>query len=133
MNDCRDEGLHADFACALFRQLKQPASQDIVHRIISEAVDIEKEFVTSALPCALIGMNSTLMAEYIEFVADRLLVALGFDKLYGTANPFDFMEQLSLQGKTNFFEKRVGDYQKANVKESATQNIPREIAFDADF
>ena len=111
----RDEGLHTDFACLLFSHLKHRPSKQAVQDVITEAVEIEQEFLTEALPCALLGMNSTLMKQYIEFVADRLLVALGNEKVYKSANPFDFMENISLAGKTNFFEKRVGDYQKAGV------------------
>jgi ribonucleoside-diphosphate reductase subunit M2 len=111
----RDEGLHTDFACLLFSHLKHRPSKQAVQDVITEAVEIEQEFLTEALPCALLGMNSNLMKQYIEFVADRLLLALGNDKYYKSANPFDFMENISLAGKTNFFEKRVGDYQKAGV------------------
>ncbi len=111
----RDEGLHTDFACLLFSHLKHRPSKQAVQDVITEAVEIEQEFLTEALPCALLGMNSTLMKQYIEFVADRLLVALGNEKVYKSVNPFDFMENISLAGKTNFFEKRVGDYQKAGV------------------
>jgi ribonucleoside-diphosphate reductase subunit M2 len=111
----RDEGMHTDFACLLFSHLKRRPHPDTVERIITEAVAIEQEFLTEALPCDLIGMNSKLMRQYIEFVADRLLVALGNPKIYNVSNPFDFMDMISLQGKTNFFEKRVSDYTKANV------------------
>jgi ribonucleoside-diphosphate reductase subunit M2 len=111
----RDEGLHTDFACLLFSHLNHRPSKQAVQDVITEAVAIEQEFLTDALPCALLGMNSNLMKQYIEFVADRLLVALGNEKFYKSANPFDFMENISLAGKTNFFEKRVGDYQKAGV------------------
>ena len=111
----RDEGLHTDFACLLFSHLKHRPSKEAVQAVITEAVEIEQEFLTEALPCALLGMNSNLMKQYIEFVADRLLLALGNEKVYKSANPFDFMENISLAGKTNFFEKRVGDYQKAGV------------------
>ncbi len=112
----RDEGLHCDFACLLYTDhLKNPLPQERVLGIIKEAVEIEQEFVTSALPVDLIGMNSKLMNQYIEFVADRLLIALGLGKEYNASNPFDFMEMISLQGKTNFFEKRVAEYQKAGV------------------
>ena len=111
----RDEGMHTDFACLLFSHLNHRPSKQAVQDVITEAVEIEQEFLTEALPCALLGMNSALMKQYIEFVADRLLVSLGNDKFYKTANPFDFMENISLAGKTNFFEKRVGDYQKAGV------------------
>ncbi|TFY83812.1 hypothetical protein EWM64_g195 [Hericium alpestre] len=112
----RDEGMHTDFACLLFSHLKKRPHPDTVRRIIVEAVGIEQEFLTDALPVGLIGMNAKLMCQYIEFVADRLLVALGGDKHYNSSNPFDFMDMISLQGKTNFFEKRVSDYSKAGVK-----------------
>lgn len=115
----RDEGLHTDFACLLFSHLNNRPSKQAVQDVITEAVLIEQEFLTEALPCALLGMNSTLMKQYIEFVADRLLVALGNPKFYNVTNPFDFMESISLAGKTNFFEKRVGDYQKAGIMASA--------------
>lgn len=111
----RDEGLHTDFACLLFSHLNNRPSKQVIQDIITDAVTIEQEFLTEALPCALLGMNSTLMKQYIEFVADRLLVALGNEKVYKVSNPFDFMENISLGGKTNFFEKRVADYQKAGV------------------
>ena len=115
----RDEGMHTDFACLLFSQLKHKPSPALVESIITEAVGIEQEFLSDALPCALLGMNATLMCQYIEFVADRLLVALGDEKFYKVTNPFDFMDMISLQGKTNFFEKRVSDYSKAGVSASA--------------
>jgi ribonucleoside-diphosphate reductase subunit M2 len=115
----RDEGLHTDFACLLFSHLNHRPSKQVVRDIIVDAVKIEQEFLTDALPCSLLGMNATLMKQYIEFVADRLLVALGNEKVYQSTNPFDFMENISLGGKTNFFEKRVGDYQKAGVMHSA--------------
>jgi ribonucleoside-diphosphate reductase beta chain len=127
----RDEGLHCDFACLLYNNHlinKLPKSR--VEKIIVDAVNIEKEFVTESLPVSLIGMNAKLMSEYIEFVADRLLMELGNDKYYGTANPFDFMENISLQGKTNFFEKRVAEYKKAGVGMNAED---RTFTTDADF
>jgi ribonucleoside-diphosphate reductase beta chain len=112
----RDEGLHCDFACLLYNDhLNNKLTKQEVREIIMDAVEIEKEFVTDAIPVRLIGMNSDLMAQYIEFVADRLLVELGNEKVYNTVNPFDFMDMISIQGKTNFFEKRVGEYQKAGV------------------
>ena len=120
----RDEGLHTDFACLLFSHLNKRPSKQAVQDVITEAVTIEQEFLTDALPCALLGMNATLMKQYIEFVADRLLVALGNEKFYRVANPFDFMETISLAGKTNFFEKRVGDYQKAGVMASTKAKKP---------
>jgi len=112
----RDEGLHCDFACLLYNQHvvnKLPKEQ--IREIIMNAVEIEKEFIIDALPVRLIGMNSESMSQYIEFVADRLLVELGNEKVYNATNPFDFMDMISIQGKTNFFEKRVGEYQKAGV------------------
>ena len=111
----RDEGLHCEFACHLYSMLSNKLSQEDVHGIIKDAVEIEKEFITEALPVALIGMNAKLMQQYIEFVADRWLAELGYDKIFKAVNPFDFMEMISLEGKTNFFEKRVGDYQKSGV------------------
>ncbi len=126
----RDEGLHCDFACLLYSMLENKLSEGILLDIITQAVQIEKEFVTDAIPVDLIGMNSALMSQYIEFVADRLLGALGHPKHYGTANPFEWMELISLQGKTNFFEKRVADYQKAGVMATAES---RRVAFDEDF
>ena len=127
----RDEGLHCDFACLLydkFLQNKLPEAR--VQAIIRDAVSIEQEFVTDALPVSLIGMNAKTMAQYIEFVADRLLVALGCAKIYNAANPFDFMEMISVQGKTNFFEKRVAEYQKAGVMSERTDNM---FSLDEDF
>ncbi|HTN19835.1 MAG TPA: ribonucleoside-diphosphate reductase small subunit [Pelobium sp.] len=111
----RDEGLHCEFACLLYGMLQNKMSKEEVYDIIKEAVEIEKEFVTDALPVDLIGMNARLMQQYIEFVADRWITELGYPVIYNATNPFDFMEMISLQGKTNFFEKRVGDYQKSGV------------------
>merc|ERR1711943_58032 len=110
----RDEGLHTEFACLLYGMLQNPLPDDVVHGIIRGAVAVERKFICEALSCDLIGMNSELMTRYIEFVADRLLTALGHPKIYNATNPFDWMELISLQGKTNFFEKRV-KYQKAGV------------------
>ncbi|WBR14715.1 Ribonucleotide-diphosphate reductase small chain [Pandoravirus kuranda] len=115
----RDEGLHCDFACLLYSMLVNRPPADVPLQIITEAVEIEKEFVTESLPVALIGMNADLMCQYIEFVADRLLVALGCAKHYNRANPFSWMEMISLDGKTNFFERRVGEYAKAGVRPTA--------------
>lgn len=144
----RDEGMHTDFACLLFSHLKHKTDPALVQAIITEAVTIEQEFLSDALPCALLGMNSALMCQYIEFVADRLLLTLGNERYYNSKNPFDFMENISLAGKTNFFEKRVGDYQKAGVMEktakakaktdgSAADLAPAvmkgDFAFDEDF
>lgn len=133
----RDEGLHTDFACLLFGHLRKRAHPDTVNRIITEAVKIEQEFLTDALPVSLIGMNARLMCQYIEFVADRLLVALGSEKHYHSANPFDFMENISLQGKSNFFERRVADYAKAGVareeEPTATTTTNTTFSLEEDF
>jgi ribonucleoside-diphosphate reductase subunit M2 len=122
----RDEGLHLEFAIELFKMLKHKPNKSVVEEIIKDAVSIEKDFITDALPCSLIGMNSKKMSEYIEYVADRLLKQSGHDKIWNTKNPFDFMENISLDGKTNFFEKRVGDYGK--MDEDTTH-----IEFNEDF
>ena len=114
----RDEGMHTDFAVMLFSKLMKKTKKSKVYDIVKEAVEIEKEFICEALPCKLIGMNANLMSQYIEFVADRLVVQLGFQKIYNTGNPFDFMEMISLEGKTNFFEKRVGDYSLSSGQKS---------------
>jgi len=134
----RDEGMHTDFACLLFSHLKRRPHPDTVKTIIMQAVVIEQEFLTDALPVKLIGMNSKLMCQYIEFVADRLLVALGNDKVYDVTNPFDFMDMISLQGKTNFFEKRVSDYSKAGINHSTTPDVTahasaKTFVLDEDF
>jgi ribonucleoside-diphosphate reductase beta chain len=126
----RDEGLHCDFACLLYSQLVNQLPKEKVSEIITDAVSIEKEFVTESLPVRLIGMNADMMCQYIEFVADRLLVALGCNKVYNTTNPFDFMELISLQGKTNFFEKRVAEYQKSGVMGSKDTNV---FSLEEDF
>nr|WP_158963104.1 ribonucleotide-diphosphate reductase subunit beta [Myroides fluvii] len=128
----RDEGLHCDFACLLYvNHIQHKLSEETVYRIIQDAVVIEKEFVTEALPVRLIGMNATLMCQYIEFVADRLLVTLGYPKIWNATNPFDFMELISLQGKTNFFERRVGEYQKTGVIQQ--DKSPVSFTLDEDF
>jgi ribonucleotide reductase beta subunit family protein with ferritin-like domain len=114
----------------IYRNLINKLSQEKIYEIICDAVEIEKEFVSDALPVELIGMNSSLMKQYIEFVADRLLFALGYNKYYNTQNPFEWMEMISLQGKTNFFEKRVGEYQKANVMSNPEDKVFR---IDMDF
>merc|ERR1711981_1203195 len=126
----RDEGLHTDFACLMYSHLKNKLSEERILEIVCEAVEIEIEFLTEALPCALIGMNHDLMAQYIKYVADRLLIELGCEKVYKVENPFDFMDQISLDGKTNFFEKRVGEYQKAGVMSKAED---RAFSLDVDF
>jgi ribonucleoside-diphosphate reductase beta chain len=128
----RDEGLHCDFACMLYSQLVHKLPVEKVTEVITNAVAIEKEFVSDALPVKLIGMNCDMMCQYIEFCADRLLVSLGCPKFYNAGNPFPFMEMISLQGKTNFFEKRVAEYQKAGVmnKDNAQNNV---FKLDEDF
>jgi ribonucleoside-diphosphate reductase subunit M2 len=110
----RDEALHTEFAILLYSKLSKKVSKSRINEILKEAVEIEKEFICDALPCRLIGMNSDLMCQYIEFVADRLSVQLGNDKIYNAKNPFDFMEMISIEGKTNFFEKRVAEYSLAD-------------------
>ncbi len=126
----RDEGLHTEFACLLYSKLTSKLSKQDAHKIIREAVKIEKNFITKALPCELIGMNAKLMSEYIEFVADRLSIQLGYPKLYHAKNPFDFMERISLEGKDNFFEKRVTTYAKANT---GGKMEDKKFTMDADF
>jgi ribonucleoside-diphosphate reductase beta chain len=127
----RDEGLHCDFACLLYNNhVVNKLTKDQVKQIILDAVEIEKEFILDALPVKLIGMNSDLMSQYIEFVADRLLQELGNEKIYNATNPFDFMDMISIQGKTNFFEKRVGEYQKAGVLDGKNT---QDFTVDEDF
>jgi ribonucleoside-diphosphate reductase beta chain len=125
----RDEGLHTDFACLLYSK-EEKLNKKEAYKIIKEAVDIEKEFITESLPCNLIGMNSVLMSQYIEFVADRLLLQLGYNKLYNSSNPFSFMERISLENKDNFFEKRVSTYAKAGVGKDRDTMI---FKMDYDF
>ena len=126
----RDEGLHTDFACLMFRHLVNKPTEERIKEIVCEAVKIETEFLTEALPVRLIGMNCHLMTVYIQYVADRLLTELECSKVFNVENPFDFMENISLDGKTNFFEKRVGEYQKAGVMNKADD---RKFTLDADF
>jgi ribonucleoside-diphosphate reductase beta chain len=126
----RDEGLHTEFAVAMYHKLQKKLAEDAIYSIVKEAVEYETEFITEALPCALIGMNARDMTQYIQFVADRLLVQLGCRKLYGVGNPFDFMELISLEGKTNFFEKKVSEYRKPGVGMEAKD---MEVKFDEDF
>jgi ribonucleoside-diphosphate reductase beta chain len=129
----RDEGMHCDFACMLYTDhIVNKLPKKTIEKIILDAVEIEKEFVCDALPVRLIGMNATLMSQYIEFVADRLLVELGNEKVFNVTNPFDFMDMISLQGKTNFFEKRVGEYQKAGVLNQSSEE-DNSFNLDADF
>ena len=126
----RDEGLHTEFACLLYSYLHHKLSKTKAHKMIREAVKCEKEFITEALSCSLIGMNAKMMSQYIEFVADRLLVQLGYPKIWETTNPFPFMERISLEGKDNFFEKRVTNYSKAGVGKTVEEMT---FATDADF
>jgi len=130
----RDEGMHCDFACHLFNNhIENKLSEDKIKEIIVSALAIEKEFILEALPVRLIGMNAELMAQYLEFVTDRLLVALGCSKVYNSENPFDFMQNIALQGKTNFFEKRVAEYQKAGVNNKSDESIEDAFNGDIDF
>ena len=130
----RDEGLHCDFACLRHNKLLRGAGENVIRRIIAEAVDIEIEFVTKALPVNLIGMNADLMTQYIQFVADRLLTQLNCSKIYNVGNPFPLIEMISMQGKTNFFEKRVAEYQKAGVMDSASLgSVQQRFSVDEDF
>jgi ribonucleoside-diphosphate reductase beta chain len=115
----RDEGLHCEFACLLYSMIKNRVPAQIVNKIFEEAVAIEKEFITDSIPCAMIGMNASMMQQYIEFVADRLLLQLGYDKIWKTENPFEFMELISLRPKSNFFEVRVGEYTKSTISEES--------------
>ena len=126
----RDEALHTKFACELYKQKCKRLSPRIVHNIIKEAVKIEKEFIIHSLPCKLLGMNSDMMSDYIEYVADYLLVMLDYPKCYDKKNPFSFMEAISLEGKSNFFEKRVSEYSSAHVGEKITS---KEFSLDEDF
>lgn len=126
----RDEGLHRDFACLLYKHLNNKPSEARIHEILKDAVQIEQEYLTEALPVDMIGMNCRLMSQYIEFVADHLLVELDCKRLYNVQNPFDFMENLSIQGKTNFFEKKVAEYQRMGVMNNSED---REFTLDADF
>ena len=125
----RDEGLHTEFATVIYSMLTEKLDKSRLQQIITDAVEIEKEFITESIPCRLIGMNAELMSKYIEFVADRLLVQLGNDKHYNSENPFQFMEMISMEGKTNFFEKRVADYSKANVSAN-NAGADNDLSFD---
>jgi ribonucleotide reductase beta subunit family protein with ferritin-like domain len=125
----RDEGMHTEFAVLLYTKMQRKMKKARIYDIIKDAVTIEKEFICEALPCRLIGMNSKLMSQYIEFVADRLVVQLGYEKIYNTANPFDFMEMISLEGKTNFFEKRVGDYSLSRQEKDKTAFDMKDVEF----
>lgn len=130
----RDEGVHCDFAVHLHNHhLVNKVPKERIQEIILDALTIEREFVTESLPVSLIGMNAKLMTQYLEFVTDRLLLELGCEKQFNVSNPFDFMDMISLQGKTNFFEKRVSEYQKAGVLNNETSEETKKISFDADF
>lgn len=129
----RDEGLHCEFACLLYSYFNNKLSEVEVHKIIKEAVEVEKEFILEALSCRLIGMNSDMMSRYIEFVADRLALMLGYSKIWGTCNPFDFMESIGLESKTNFFEKKNSNYQRASVSVSSNKVEKDEFSFVSDF
>jgi len=124
----RDEGMHTDFAVLLYNKLENKLTRETVEQLIKDAVKIEKEFICDALPCRLIGMNSALMSQYIEFVADRLLIQLGYDKVYNSSNPFSFMEMISLESKTNFFEKRNANYSLSNNNQDTSS-----LSFSMDF
>jgi len=128
----RDEGMHTEFACLIKKKCSTKLDTEVVYEIVKDAVEIEKGFMCESLPCAMIGMNQDKMSEYIEYVADRLLLQLGYKKYYNSKNTFTFMEMISLEGKTNFFEKRVGDYSKANVNTNNNNNS-RKFTLDADF
>ena len=127
----RDEGMHTDFAVLIYSMLNNKLDSEEIYKIVTEAVEIEKNFINDSIPCAMIGMNSDLMSQYIEYVADRLIVQLGYAKYYNSENPFDFMQLISMENKTNFFEKRVSEYSLANVK--VDKDVNDEIEFDADF
>ena len=126
----RDEGLHTDFAVLLYNKLNNKLTKKTIHQLFTEAVKIEKEFILEAIPCSMIGMNSKLMSQYIEFVADRLLLQLGYSKLYNSHNPFSFMERISLESKDNFFEKKVSNYALAKCGKS---NDDMQFKMDAEF
>jgi ribonucleotide reductase beta subunit family protein with ferritin-like domain len=120
----RDEGMHTEFAILLYSMIKNKLSQEIIHNMFLEAFEIERQFICESLPCSLLGMNNDLMTDYIKFVADRLLIQLNYEKIWGISNPFDFMESISMEGKTNFFESRPTQYQKSSVL-----NISRDSSF----
>jgi len=127
----RDEGLHTEFACELYKELKYTRlDESVIHEMVEGAVDIEMRFITESIPCAMIGMNETLMKEYIKFVADRLIKSIGYKTIYNVTNPFDFMEFASLEGKTNFFERRVSEYSKAGVSLHSGSGMPDKFEID---
>jgi ribonucleotide reductase beta subunit family protein with ferritin-like domain len=129
----RDEGMHVEFAVLLYSMIKDRLSQEVVHQIIREAVEVEKNFIIESIPCSMLGMNAELMGSYIEFVADRLLVQLNYDKIWNAGNPFPFMERISIETKSNFFESRVSQYSKANVGSKQEHSELRRFTLDADF
>lgn len=129
----RDEGIHVEFAVLLYSMLQNKLSEETVHQIIKEAVEIEKNFIIESIPCSLLGMNSELMSTYIEFVADRLLTQLGYAKIWNAHNPFPFMERISIETKANFFESRVSQYSKANVGNKQSHSDMHKFTIDADF
>ena len=129
----RDEGMHVEFAVLLYSKIENRLSQDIVHKIVKEAVEVEKNFIIESIPCSMLGMNAELMTLYIEFVADRLLTQLNYDKIWNSKNPFPFMERISIESKSNFFESRVSQYSKANVGGNQDHSELRKFTIDADF
>jgi ribonucleotide reductase beta subunit family protein with ferritin-like domain len=129
----RDEGMHVEFAILLYSKIKNRLSQEVVHQIVKEAVEVEKNFIIDSIPCSMLGMNAELMSVYIEFVADRLLTQMNYDKIWNSANPFPFMERISIETKSNFFESRVSQYSKANVGSKQDHSEIRKFALDVDF
>lgn len=129
----RDEGMHVEFAVLLYSMIKNKLDQVVVHQIVKEAVEVEKNFIIESIPCSMLGMNAKLMSVYIEFVADRLLSQLGYDKIWYANNPFPFMERISIETKSNFFESRVSQYSKANVGSKQDHSELRKFTLDADF
>ena len=129
----RDEALHVEFACLLYSMIKKRVSQEVVHGMFQEAVDVEKNFIVDSIPCAMLGMNSELMIEYIQFVSNRLLLQLGYEKIWNVGNPFPFMDRSNLECRTNFFESRVAEYSKANVATNQSHEELRQFDIDADF
>lgn len=129
----RDEGMHVEFAVLLYSKIKNKLSAEVVQQIVKEAVEVEKNFIIESIPCSMLGMNAELMSVYIEFVADRLLVQLGYEKIWNAGNPFPFMERISIETKSNFFESRVSQYSKANVGSKQDHSELRKFTLDADF
>jgi ribonucleoside-diphosphate reductase beta chain len=129
----RDEGMHVEFAVLLYSYIRDRLPQDTVHDMMRDAVRVEKDFIIESMPCAMLGMNPDLMGSYLEFVADRLLTQLGYEKIYQARNPFPFMERISIETKSNFFEARVGEYAKANVAAGTDHKSIYEFSLDADF